>query len=165
MLTFIPVFLKVSAIVGAVVGAFTLIKGALEMLIGGFTSAYNFFAGFVPGMDPIGTEDEKTTKRMRDRGATEHTMKTDEELGAEHRIAQREADEGKSSGFEFDMYGKNKQQMADELKQQIDMRDRFKENFGSQGLMNIINNQTNSSTSVETKITPQASNRNPQAVT
>ena len=164
MLTFIPVFLKVSAIVGAVVGAFTLIKGALEMLIGGFTSAYNFFAGFVPGMDPIGTEDETTVARENKRtGTTSGQMKTDEGLEAQHRIAQREADEGKSSGFEFDMYGKNKQQMADELKQQINMRDRFKENFGSQGLMNIINNQTNSSTSVETKTTPQASNINPKA--
>ena len=145
---------------------FFTIKTVAELLIGGFTKLYNFFAEFVPGMDPIGTKDEKTTKRMRDRGATEHTMKTDEELGAEHRIAQRNADAGGPlKGMKVDMFGNNLQDKADELKQQIDMRDRYKENFGSQGLMNIINNQTNSSTSVETKITPQASNRNTIAVT
>ena len=148
------------------VGLFFTIKTVAELLIGGFTKLYNFFAEFVPGMDPIGTKDEKTTKRMRDRGATEHTMKTDEELGAEHRIAQRNADAGGPlKGMKVDMFGNNLQDKADELKQQIDMRDRYKENFGSQGLMNIINNQTNSSTSVETKITPQASNRNTIAVT
>lgn len=145
---------------------FFTIKTVAELLIGGFTKLYNFFAEFIPGMDPIGTKDEKTTKRMRDRGATEHTMKTDEELGAEHRIAQRNADAGGPlKGMKVDMFGNNLQDKADELKQQIDMRDRYKENFGSQGLMNIINNQTNSSTSVETKITPQASNRNTIAVT
>ena len=145
---------------------FLTIKTVAELLIGGFTKLYNFFAEFIPGMDPIGTKDEKTTKRMRDRGATEHTMKTDEELGAEHRIAQRNADAGGPlKGMKVDMFGNNLQDKADELKQQIDMRDRYKENFGSQGLMNIINNQTNSSTSVETKITPQASNRNTIAVT
>lgn len=148
------------------VGLFFTIKTVAELLIGGFTKLYNFFAEFIPGMDPIGTKDEKTTKRMRDRGATEHTMKTDEELGAEHRIAQRNADAGGPlKGMKVDMFGNNLQDKADELKQQIDMRDRYKENFGSQGLMNIINNQTNSSTSVETKITPQASNRNTIAVT
>ena len=149
-----------------IVGFFITLNTVAKLLIGGFTKLYNFFAEFIPGMDPIGTKDEKTTKRMRDRGATEHTMKTDEELGAEHRIAQRNADAGGPlKGMKVDMFGNNLQDKADELKQQIDMRDRYKENFGSQGLMNIINNQTNSSTSVETKITPQASNRNTIAVT
>lgn len=166
MATFLPIFLKVATAVAAVVGLFLTIKTVAEALIGAFTSAYNYFAGFIPGMDPIGTEDEVTVARENKRtGTTSGQMKTDEGLEAQHRIAQREADVGKSSGFEYDMYGKNKQQMADELKQQIDMRDRYKENFGSQGLMNIINNQTNNSSTVETKITPQASNRNPQAVT
>jgi len=164
MITFLPIFLKVAAAVSVVVGAFTLIKTALELLIGGFTSAYNFFAKFVPNMDPIGTDDEVTVARENKRtGTTSGQMKTDEGLEAQHRIAQRDADVGKASGWEQDLYGRNKQQMADELKQQIDMRDRYKENFGNQGLMNIINNQTNSSTSVETKTTPSASNINPKA--
>ena len=149
-----------------IVGLFITIKTVAELLIGAFTKAYNFFAEFVPGMDPIGTEDEKTTKRARDRGATGAQM-TNEELQADANIKQREADAGDVTGFKNDFFtGKSKREMAksaaNELKFQTGLRDALNERTQNP-LMNIINNQTNSSTSVETKTTPQASNINPKA--
>lgn len=158
MLTFLPIFLKVLTIAGA----FVAIKSAIELVIKAFTSAYNFIAGFVPGMDKIGqSDDEKVVEKVKDKPASQLT---DEELSAKQRIAQRTADAGKESGFEFDFFtGRNKQEMADELKKQMDMRSAL-EDKTSNPLMNIINNQTNNSSTVEHKVAPSPSRMEPEAV-
>lgn len=145
-----------------VIGAIMGLKTAIELLVKGVTSAYNFIADFVPGMDKIGlSDDEEVVEKVKDKPASQLT---DEELSAKQRIAQRTAEAGKESGFEFDFFtGKNKQEMADELKKQMDMRSALEDRV-SNPLMNIINNQTNNSSTVEHKVAPSPSRMEPEAV-
>ena len=171
MITFLPIFLKVAAVIGVAVGAFTLVKGAIEMLISGVTGAYNYIASWVPGLDPIGASaDEKTVKGATDRGVKSTSQMTNEELKADADIKGREADAGDASGFKYDFFtGKSKRETAEEankeLKFQTGLRDALGDRVGSNPMMNIINNQTNSNTSVETKVSPRPSNDNVEAVT
>jgi hypothetical protein len=171
MITFLPIFLKVAAVIAVVVGAFTLIKGAIEMLISGVTGAYNYIASWVPGLDPIGASaDEKTVKGATDRGVKSTSQMTDEELKADAAIKGREADAGDASGFKNDFWtGESKRETAEkaneELKFQTGLRSALSDRVGSNPTMNIINNQTNSKTSVETKVSPRPSTDNVEAVT
>ena len=170
MVTFLPIFLKVAGVIAVAVGAFTLIKGAIEMLISAVTGAYNYFASFVPGVDPIGaSEDEKTMKRAKDRGITSTSQMTDEELKADAAIKGREADVGDIIGFKETLLGESKRETAEkaneELKFQTGLRSALGDRVGSNPMMNIINNQTNSNTSVETKVSPRPSTDNVEAIT
>ena len=171
MITFLPIFLKVATAIAVVVGAFTLIKGAIEMLISGVTGAYNYIASWVPGLDPIGASaDEKTLKGATDRGVKSTSQMTEEELKADAAIKGREADAGDASGFKNDFFtGESKRETAEkankELKFQTGLRSALADKVGSNPMMNIINNQTNSNTSVETKVSPRPSTDNVEAVT
>ena len=138
------------------------IKTAIELVVKGVTSAYNFIAGFVPGMDKIGlSDDEKVVEKVKDKPASQLT---DEELSAKQRIAQRTADDGGPiKGMKVDMFGNNLQDKADELKKQMDMRSALEDKV-SNPLMNIINNQTNNSSTVEHKVAPSPSRMEPEAV-
>ena len=164
MITLLPIMIKIGLVIAVVVGAFKLIKGAIELLMEGLAGAYNYVATWVPGMDPIGaTPDEKTVGKADDKKITyadgSTTQRTDEELAAEQRIAQRQADVGGPlKGMKVDMYGNNLQDKADELKKQQDMRNVLKDRVGSNPMMNIINNQNNSSSTVENKVSPSPSN-------
>jgi ubiquitin len=162
MASLIVPLLALATPLAIVTGAFVAIKTAIELVIKAFTSAYNFIAGFVPGMDKIGqSDDEKVVEKVKDKP---NAQLTDDELASKSRIAERTADEGDRSGFKYDFFtGKSKREMADELKQQQDMRTAL-EDKTSNPLMNIINNQTNSSTTVETKVSPSPSRMEPEAV-
>ena len=171
MVTLIPALIAIATPIALVVGAFTLVKGAIEMLISGVTGAYNYIASWVPGLDPIGASaDEKTVKGATDRGVKSTSQMTNEELKADAAIKGREADAGDASGFKYDFFtGKSKRETAEEankeLKFQTDLRDALGDRVGSNPMMNIINNQTNSNTSVETKVSPRPSTDNVEAVT
>jgi len=171
MVTLIPALISIGTVIAVVVGAFTLIKGAIEMLISGVTGAYNYIASWVPGLDPIGASaDEKTVKGATDRGVKSTSQMTDEELKADADIKGREADAGDASGFKNDFWtGESKRETAEkaneELKFQTGLRSALSDRVGSNPMMNIINNQTNSKTSVETKVSPRPSTDNVEAVT
>ena len=140
------------------------------MLISGVTGAYNYIASWVPGLDPIGqSADEKTVQGAKDRGVQSTSQMTNEELKADANIKGREADAGDASGFKYDMFGNSKRETAEkaneELKFQTGLRSALGDRVGSNPMMNIINNQTNSNTSVETKVSPRPSTDNVEAVT
>ena len=161
MITLLPKLIAIGAVIAVVVAAFTLVKGAIELLMEGLAGAYNYIASWVPGLDPIGaTDDEKTVGKAEDRGATGAQM-TNEELKADAAIKGREADVGDITGFKYDMFGNSKRETAEkaneELKFQTGLRDSLKDRTQNP-MMNIINNQTNSSSTVENKVSPSPSN-------
>ena len=81
MITLLPKLLAIGAVIAVVVAAFTLVKGAIELLMEGLAGAYNYVASWVPGLDPIGaTDDEKTVGKAEDRGATGAQMTNEEFL-------------------------------------------------------------------------------------
>ena len=86
---------------------------------------------------------------------------TNEELKADAAIKGREADVGDITGFKYDMFGNSKRETAEkaneELKFQTGLRDSLKDRTQNP-MMNIINNQTNSSSTVENKVSPSPSN-------
>jgi hypothetical protein len=137
---------------GLIVGAFALLKTAVELLIKGFTTAYNWIASWVPGMDSIGTtDDEKTLEKETKFDSSKSIFNqpdkktnqqlSNEALDAKSNIAQREADAGGFLGTGKDMYGNNLQDKADRLKEQQVMRAGIEDRTQS-GLMNIINQQS-----------------------
>ena len=169
--TLIPALIAIATPIALVVGAFTLVKGAIEMLISGVTGAYNYIASWVPSLNPIGqSADEKTVQGAKDRGVQSTSQMTNEELKADADIKQRQADVGGPlKGMKVDMFGNNLRETAEkaneELKFQTGLRSALADRVGSNPMMNIINNQTNSNTSVETKVSPRPSTDNVEAVT
>lgn len=164
MVTLLPKLIAIGAVIAVVVGAFTLIKGAIEMLMSGLAGAYNYIASWVPGMDPIGaTDDEKTVGKAEDRARTGvDTQMTLEEREAKVNILNREADVGDITGFKADFFtGESKRETAEkaaaELKTQQDLRKGLADR-NMNPMMNIINNQNNSSSTVENKVSPSPSN-------
>lgn len=146
-----------------VIGAIMGLKTAIELLVKGVTSAYNFIADFVPGLEKIGLSDDEKILEIGNAEDKPATQLTNEQLSAKQRISQREADAGGFLGTGRDMFGNNLQDKADELKKQMDMRSALEDKV-SNPLMNIINNQTNNSSTVEHKVAPSPSRMEPEAV-